>query len=102
MVTHRHSKNDRTIEMADLFKYFGDPHRLTIMRILSKEELSVSALAEKLNHSISAVSHQLKQLRQARLVSKRRDGKMIYYSLHDDHVKQLILIAQEHVNEMDI
>lgn len=89
-------------EISDLFKYFSDPHRLRIMLHLLENECSVSQLAHDLSTSISAVSHQLRQLRLARLVSKRREGKVVFYQLHDEHIKQLILIANDHVQENDI
>lgn len=88
-------------QMADLFKSFSDAHRLQILLLLLQGETSVGQLANRLNHQLSAVSHQLKHLHMARLVSKRRQGKQMMYSLLDDHVKQLLLVAEDHIQEKE-
>ena len=86
-------------ELAELFKVFGDSTRIRILYILSRTELCVCDIAEKLGLSQPAVSYQLKTLKQARLVKSRRDGKAICYSLADDHVETIIGVAKEHLEE---
>ncbi|HAF26298.1 MAG TPA: transcriptional regulator [Lachnospiraceae bacterium] len=86
-------------DLSDLFKVFGDETRLKILFALFEKELCVGDIAESLNISQSAISHQLKLLKQSRLVKGRRDGKLIFYSLADDHVSTVIAQGLEHVNE---
>ena len=86
-------------ELADLFKVFGDSTRLRIMYTLFDDERSVGDIAESLNMEQSTVSHQLRVLRTNKLVKIRRDGKQIYYSLDDDHVKKIIEMGLDHVLE---
>jgi ArsR family transcriptional regulator len=86
-------------EAAELLKVFGDATRIRIIFVLCKEELCVCDIARLLNMTQSAISHQLRVLKQARLVSTRRDGKTIYYSLCDEHVKTIFYQAMEHVME---
>ena len=86
-------------ELADLFKLFGDSTRLGIIWALSESEMCVCDLSEILGVSQSAVSHQLKTLRQANLVAFRREGKTAIYRLKDEHVKQIIKIGMEHISE---
>lgn len=86
-------------ELADLFKVFGDSTRLRVMVLLSDRELSVSDIAEQLKMEQSTISHQLRVLRQNKLVRARRDGKQMYYSLDDDHVKKIIEMGMEHILE---
>ena len=86
-------------ELGELFKLFGDPTRLRLMFALADKEYSVGDLAERVDMTQSAVSHQLKVLKQNKLVRNRRDGKMIYYSLADDHVRLIIDLGLEHINE---
>src|SRR5690554_2364865 len=91
---------DETImSLAEFFKVFGDPTRLNILYALSISEMCVCDLAALLTMSQSAISHQLKVLRQARLIKYRRDGKVIYYSLDDDHIRQVFAQGLAHVNE---
>lgn len=85
--------------MSALFKSMADPSRLKIIRALDKGEMCVCDLAALVNCSESAVSHQLRLLRQMELVSNRRQGPIIYYRLTDDHVHALIAIALEHIRE---
>lgn len=87
------------LDLADLFKLFGDPTRLMILHALEQRELCVCDLAALLNLTKSAVSHQLKGLRLANLVRFRRDGQNVYYSLADAHVRSIIDIGLEHLNE---
>ena len=91
----------RTIErLSRLFSAFADPTRLRILHSLSvTEELCVCDLAALSDLSVSAVSHQLRLLRDRELVRARRDGRMVYYSLSDEHVSQLLAIGTEHANE---
>ena len=84
---------------ADLFKVFGDSTRLRSMFTLSDGEMSVLKIAEALNMEQSTISHQLRVLRQNKLVRVRREGKQIYYSLDDDHVKEIIEMGLDHVLE---
>ena len=86
-------------ELADLFKVFGDSTRLRIMYTLFGEERSVGEIADSLNMEQSTISHQLRVLRTNKLDKIRRDGKQIYYSLDDDHVKKIIEMGLDHVLE---
>ena len=86
-------------DLSDFFKIMGDSTRLQLLMVLEHRELCVSDLAYLLNMSISAVSHQLKSLRNAKLVKIRRDGKNIYYSLDDDHIKSILEVSLEHILE---
>lgn len=85
--------------LAELFKVFGDPTRIRILYILSKKELCVQDIADSLSMTQSAISHQLRILKQMSLVKFRRDGKTIYYSLADDHVATIMNQGLEHVCE---
>lgn len=86
-------------DLADLFKVFGDSTRLRIMFTISDGEMSVLKIAEALNMEQSTISHQLRVLRQNKLVRVRREGKQIYYELDDDHVKEIIEMGLDHVLE---
>ena len=90
---------DELASMAELFKVFGDSTRIKILYALFEAELCVCDLAELLGLSQPAMSYQLKILRQAKLIRNRRDGKTIYYSLADEHVKTIIGMAKEHLEE---
>lgn len=83
--------------LADLFKVFGDPTRIKILYLLLKGELCVNDIAASLGMSQSSISHQLKTLKQHRLVKFRRDGKTIFYSLDDDHVVNILSQGLEHI-----
>lgn len=87
------------LELATLFKMFGDGTRVQILHALAQSEMCVCDLAVLLGVTKSAISHQLKALRLANLVKFRRDGQTIYYSLADDHVKQILNIGLEHLHE---
>lgn len=87
------------IDLADLYKVFGDYSRIRIMYILLQEELCVQDIADALGMTQSAVSHQLKTLKQNKLVKARRDGKSIFYSLADDHVRIILAMGREHLEE---
>lgn len=86
-------------DLGDLFKIFGDTTRIKIMYALYEGEMCVCAISELLCMTQSAISHQLKTLKDANLVSARRDGKEIYYSLSDEHVKSIIAEGFEHITE---
>lgn len=86
-------------DAAELLKVYGDSTRIRIIFVLSKEELCVCDIAKLLGMTQSAISHQLRVLKQARLVTSRREGKTIFYSLCDDHVKTIFYHAMEHVME---
>ena len=86
-------------DLADLFKIFGDTTRVKILYSLFESEMCVCAIAELLNMTQSAISHQLKVLKDANLVSNRREGKTIYYFLADDHVRSIIMQGFSHLIE---
>lgn len=92
-------EEEELFDMAELFKVFGDSTRIRILYAMFEYETNVSDLCERLGMSISAVSHQLRLLRQAKLVRCRREGRMAYYALADDHVKTIIGMAKEHIEE---
>ena len=85
--------------MADLFKEFGDPTRVRILFALFQQETCVQEIANRLGMTQSAISHQLRILKQARLVSSRREGKSIFYALADDHIYTIFRQALEHIAE---
>ena len=85
--------------MATLFKTMGDPNRLRILWALNQGEMCVCDLAALLEGSESAVSHQLRLLRQMALVSNRRQGQVLYYRLNDEHIHVLMQMALEHIRE---
>ena len=86
-------------DLAELFKVFGDSTRIRILFVLFEAEVCVCDLAETLNMTQSAISHQLRILKQNKLVKSRRDGKQVFYSLSDDHVKTIINQGLEHIEE---
>lgn len=86
-------------DLADLFKIFGDSTRIKILYALLRSELCVCDIADLLGLTQSAISHQLRALKNARLVSSRREGKTVFYALADDHVKTIIDQGLEHVLE---
>ena len=87
------------IDLADLYKVFGDYSRVRIMYVLLREELCVQDIADSLDMTQSAVSHQLKILKQNKLVRARREGKSMYYSLADHHVINILDMGKEHLEE---
>lgn len=91
--------DDRLCELADLFKSFGDTTRMKILYALSVSDLCVCAIAELLHMEQSAISHQLKKLRQAKLIDCRREGRTVYYTLDDDHVRELVAVGFAHLME---
>jgi ArsR family transcriptional regulator, lead/cadmium/zinc/bismuth-responsive transcriptional repressor len=88
-----------TNRLSEIFKILGDPTRLKIVVALTKEELCVCDIAALLSITESAISHQLRQLKNLRLVKFRRKGKMVYYTLDDEHIDDLIRVAVRHVSE---
>lgn len=92
--------DDRTIvDLAEIFKVLAEPNRVRILHAIAEEELCVCDIAAVVNATQSAISHQLRILRTARLVKSRKDGKMIYYSLDDDHVRNLFKEGIRHLQE---
>jgi DNA-binding transcriptional ArsR family regulator len=92
-------KTETLNELSDLFQLLSDPNRVKILYALSREEVCVCDLSALLGMSDSAVSHQLRLLRALRLVKSRKDGRVVYYSLLDDHVTKLLAMCLEHENE---
>lgn len=90
---------DELQELADLFKMFADSTRIKILYDLFDEAKNVTEICDDLEMNQSAISHQLKLLKAARLIKARRDGKSMYYSLADDHVKTIIAMGKEHIEE---
>lgn len=88
------------LNLADFFKIFSDSTRIKILYALDKGELCVCDISSLLNMTISAVSHQLKLLRESNLVKTHREGKVIYYSLADEHVQKIIECGLEHILEI--
>lgn len=86
-------------DVAELFKVFGDSTRIRILYCLYEKERSVTDIAETLKMNQSAISHQLKILKNSKLITNRRDGKIIYYSLDDNHVHNIIAQGIEHIKE---
>ncbi len=109
-VKHNHQEIIRAVrkDMADhetilglteTFKVLSDPTRLKIVLAVSKKELCVFDIAELLGVTESAISHQLRMLKTLRLVKQRKDGKMVFYSLDDEHIEDLIRVATRHLSE---
>lgn len=92
--------DDFIINMAELFKVFGDSTRVKIISVLLEDELCVCDIANIINATQSAVSHQLRILKQAKLVKYRKEGKVVYYSLDDEHVREIYKKGRDHVEEL--
>lgn len=86
-------------DLAELYKIFGDSTRIKILYALFEEERGVGDIADLLGLTMSAISHQLRILKQARLVRSRREGKMVYYALADDHVRTIFAQGLDHICE---
>ncbi len=86
-------------ELADFYKVFGDSTRIKILCVLLESEMCVCDLAEVLGMTQSAISHQLRVLKQMKLVKNRREGKTVYYSLSDGHIQTIISQGMEHITE---
>ncbi len=91
--------SEATQHMAEIFQILGDPTRLKICLALSKEELCVCDIASLLGMTDSAISHQLSTLKLLRLVKYRKEGKMAYYSLVDEHIEDLLNVSKRHSEE---
>ena len=98
-VSGKMPEEETLYDLAELFKVFGDSTRIRILFVLLEAEVCVCDLAATLNMTQSAVSHQLRILKQSKLVKSRRDGKSIFYSLADGHVKTIIDQGREHIEE---
>ena len=94
-----HMNEEELGDLAELFKMFADSTRIKILYDLFDGEKNVSEITEDLDMTQSAVSHQLKILKTSRLIAARREGKSIYYSLDDDHVKTIIAMGKDHIEE---
>ena len=100
MTKNREMMNEKELtELAELFKVFGDSSRIKILYALFETEMGVGDIADTIDMTISAVSHQLRILKQNYLVKSRRDGKSIFYSLDDDHVYKILAMGKEHIEE---
>ncbi len=95
----KNARLEDIMELSDLFKVFADSTRLRILHKLFNGPISVGVIAEALDMSQSAISHQLKYLKNSDLVKSERKGKSIYYSLADDHIKTIFKTGLEHINE---
>lgn len=99
-LTEKLPSEDKLDQLEDLFKIFGDSTRIKILYVLHQDELCVCDIASVLSMNQSAVSHQLRILRQNRLIKSRRSGKNIYYSLADEHVHTIISMGIDHIQEI--
>ena len=91
---------DKIIDISELFKIFGDSTRVKIINALIDNELCVCEIANMINVSQSAVSHQLRILKASKLVKYKKNGNCIYYSLADEHVEKIFKLGCEHINEL--
>lgn len=91
--------DDLLFDIAEVFKVFGDTTRMKIISALLEAELCVGDIAEITNSTQSAISHQLRVLKQSKLVKFRKDGKTVFYSLDDEHVSQMYELAKKHIEE---
>ncbi len=98
-VTSQLPEDEILYDLAELFKVFGDSTRIKILYALSERELCVCDISELIGVSQTAISHQLRVLKGAKLVKYRREGKNVFYSLDDDHVRSIINQGMEHVEE---
>lgn len=99
MVKSNLPDEEQLYDLAELFKVFGDSTRIRILFVLFEAEMCVCDLAMALDMSQSAISHQLRILKQNKLVKNRREGKSVFYSLADEHVKTIIAQGMEHIEE---
>ena len=99
IVEERMPEEEKLYDLAELFKVFGDSTRIRILFVLFESEVCVCDLAAALNMTASAISHQLKILKSSKLVKSRRDGKSVFYSLADDHVRTIVSQGMEHIEE---
>ncbi|AHJ12283.1 ArsR/SmtB family transcription factor [Sulfurospirillum multivorans] len=99
MVRAKMPQEEKLYDLAELFKVFGDTTRVKIISALFEAEMCVCDIAELLHMTQSAISHQLRVLRQARLVKHRKEGKVVFYSLDDEHIKTIFNQGLEHILE---
>ena len=99
IVSDQMPEEEELYDLAELFKVFGDSTRIRILFVLFEAEVCVCDLAEALHMTQLAISHQLKILKQAKLVRSRREGKSVFYSLADGHVRTIIAQGREHIEE---
>lgn len=92
-------QHEEIVDLSQTFKILGDPTRIKIVLALAQQEMCVCDLATLINLTVSGVSHQLRLLRNLKLVKYRKEGKMVYYSIDDEHIEQIINLAQIHVRE---
>lgn len=92
-------KEGELLDLADFFKVFGDATRIKLLYVLSQSEMCVCDIATLLQIGQSAISHQLRILKQMRLVKFRRDGKTVFYSLADNHIQTILAQGMEHIKE---
>lgn len=98
-VLKRMPKEDHLMDLSELFKVFGDSTRIKILYVLLEADMCVCDLAQILNMTQSAISHQLRILKQSKLVKNRREGKTVIYCLADGHVRSIISQGMEHIEE---
>lgn len=98
-VRERMPLEENLYDLAELFKVFGDSTRIRILCALVESEMCVCDIAVLLNMTQSAISHQLRVLKQSRMVRHRKDGKIVFYSLEDEHIKQIFDLGLIHINE---
>lgn len=98
-VKDRMPAEETLYDLAELFKVFGDSTRIKILWALDEAEMCVCDIAVLLNMTQSAISHQLRVLKQNKMVKSRKDGKVVYYSLDDEHVRQIFDQGLIHINE---
>lgn len=96
---HDHDKQKNIEEAVKLFKIYSDHTRLSIIELLLDNEICVQDIADQLETSQSAISHQLKLLRDLHVVKARKQGKQVFYSLQDNHIKDIFVMAYSHVTE---
>ncbi len=99
IVRSKMPQDEKLFDLAELFKVFGDSTRMKILFVLFEAEVCTCDLAAALNMTSSAISHQLNTLRRTKLVKTRRDGKSVFYSLADDHVRTIIKQGMDHIEE---
>ena len=92
-------KEEKLYELAELYKVFGDTTRIRILFVLYEGEMCVCGIAELLNMTQSAISHQLRVLKNSKLVKFRKEGKTVFYSLDDDHIFKILSQGLEHISE---
>lgn len=93
-------EDDEIYDLAEFFKVFADSTRMKMIYALMENELCVCDLTNIVNTTQSAISHQLKILRQSKLVKFRKEGKVVYYSLDDEHISQIVKKGREHIEEL--